>query len=120
VNRYCFTLRVRPDLLDEYRRRHAAVWPDMLLALRDSGWTNYSLFLTEDGLLIGYVEAEDLAEAQAAMHRTEVNNRWQQSMAPFFEGIGGGHADDNFRLVPEVFHLEDQLARAAGAPQTEH
>jgi len=111
VNRYCFTLRVRADRLDDYRQRHAAVWPDMLRALRDSGWTNYSLFLTDEGLLIGYVEADDLAAAQDAMSRTEVNARWQTDMAPFFEGIGGAHADDAFVLVPQVFNLEDQLGQ---------
>ena len=51
VERVCFTLRVRPDRLDEYRRRHRAVWPEMLEALRSTGWRNYSLFLAEDGLL---------------------------------------------------------------------
>ena len=36
----------------------------MLDALRRTGWRNYSLFLREDGLLIGYLECEDLAAAQ--------------------------------------------------------
>src|SRR4029453_2156820 len=58
--RYCFLLRVRPERMDEYRRRHAAVWPEMLRALADTGWRNYSLFLHDDGLLVGYVEAHDL------------------------------------------------------------
>ena len=42
--RICFMLQVKPDLLDEYRRRHAAVWPDMIAALQRTGWHNYSLF----------------------------------------------------------------------------
>jgi L-rhamnose mutarotase len=45
VRRICFTLQVRPERLEEYRRRHAAVWPEMLTALRDTGWHDYSLFL---------------------------------------------------------------------------
>ena len=46
--------------------RHAAVWPDMLRALHETGWHNYSLFLRDDGLLIGYFETPDLdAAAQA-------------------------------------------------------
>jgi L-rhamnose mutarotase len=53
ARRYCFLLRVRPDRMAEYRRRHAAVWPDMLQALADTGWRNYSLFLADDGLLVG-------------------------------------------------------------------
>jgi L-rhamnose mutarotase len=110
VPRYCFLLQVRPELLDEYRRRHAEVWPDMLRALADSGWRNYSIFARDDGLLVGYVEADDLAAAQAAMERTEVNARWQAEMAPFFVGLGGRRPDEGFQLLPEIFHLEDQLA----------
>ena len=61
--RVCFQLQVRPDRIDEYRARHAAVWPDMLEALADTGWRNYSLFLRADGLLIGYFETPSIVEA---------------------------------------------------------
>lgn len=52
----CFLLKVRADRLDEYRERHAAVWPEMLEALSATGWHNYSLFLRQDGLLVGHLE----------------------------------------------------------------
>jgi L-rhamnose mutarotase len=110
TQRVCFTLRVRRDRLAEYRERHAAVWPDMLRALSESGWGNYSLFLSDDGLLVGYLETEDFDAAQAAMAEREVNTRWQTEMAPFFEG--GAHADESFNVLTEVFNLEDQLAAA--------
>lgn len=112
MNRSCFQLQVDPTRLDEYRRRHAAVWPDMLEALAASGWRNYSLFLRDDGMLIGYVETEGtLAEAQEAMARTEVNARWQAEMAPLFTGLEGA-PDTGFLALAEVFHLEDQLIAA--------
>ncbi|MFI6079029.1 L-rhamnose mutarotase [Actinoplanes sp. NPDC051343] len=101
--RYCFHLQVRPDRLEEYVARHQAVWPEMQDALRAAGWRNYSLFLRPDGLLIGYVEADDLAASQAAMETTEVNTRWQASMTEFFEGAT---PTDGFPLLTEVFHLE--------------
>lgn len=113
--RYCFTLQVRPDRIAEYRDRHAAVWPEMLEALRDSGWTNYSLHLRTDGLLVGYVEAADLDAAQAAMARTDVNARWQAEMAPYFADLDTA-PDEGFTLLDEVFHLEDQLAVHADRP----
>jgi L-rhamnose mutarotase len=106
--RYCFQLQVRPDRLDEYKERHRSVWPDMLAALRDTGWRNYSLFLRDDGLLIGYVEADDLHAAQEGMAATEVNARWQAEMAPLFVDLEG-RPDEGFLLLEEVFHLEDQL-----------
>jgi L-rhamnose mutarotase len=109
--RYCFLLQVRPELLAEYRERHAAVWPDMLRALRETGWRNYSLFARPDGLLVGYVEADDLDAAQGAMAMTDVNTRWQAQMSRFFTGLGGRPPDEGFVLLEEVFNLEDQLAR---------
>jgi L-rhamnose mutarotase len=107
VNRYCFCLQVQPDKLDEYAERHRDVWPEMQAALRDSGWHNYSLFLRPDGLLIGYVEAEDLDAAQQAMAATEVNTRWQAEMTGFFAGIDGRPPDESFQLLPEIFHLKE-------------
>ena len=104
--RYCFLLQVRPDLLAEYRARHAQVWPEMLDALRDSGWRNYSLFVRDDGLLVGYVEADDLVTAQTAMSATDVNRRWQAEMARFFVGLDGRGPDEGFLLLDEIFHLE--------------
>ena len=116
MTRYCFTLHVRPDLLAEYQERHAAVWPDMLRALRDAGWRNYSIFARPDGLLIGYVEADDLAAAQRAMAVTEVNTRWQADMSRYFTGLDGRPPDEGFLLLDEIFNLDDQLAREDGTP----
>ncbi len=109
--RYCFELHVKPERMDEYKRRHAAVWPEMLRALRDTGWHNYSLFMRPDGLLIGYVESDDLTAAQAAMALTDVNARWQAEMGEFFVDLDVA-PDEGFVLLEEVFNLEDQLAAA--------
>ena len=106
MERVCFLLKVRPDRLEEYKRRHAAVWPDMLQALRETGWHRYSLFLREDGLLVGYFETPDLQAAQEGMAAREVNARWQRDMAPFFENLGDKRPDEGFMRLEEVFHLE--------------
>jgi L-rhamnose mutarotase len=107
--RYCFTLQVRPELLDEYVERHRAVWPDMLQALHDTGWRNYSIFARPDGLVVGYVEADDLAAAQQAMAGTGVNARWQAEMSKYFVGLDGRGPDESFVVLDEIFNLDDQL-----------
>lgn len=118
MHRYCFLLRVRPDLLPEYRERHAQVWPEMLEALAASGWHNYSIFAGPDGLLVGHVEALDLVAAQEAMAATAVNARWQGEMSRFFVGLGGRGPDEGMLLLDEVFNLEHQLEAArARAPE---
>jgi len=100
VERVCFQLHVRPERIAEYRERHRAVWPEMLDALSKAGWSNYSLFLRPDGLLIGYLETEDFEAATAAMDATDVNARWQADMAPFFS------EELSFERLEEVFHLD--------------
>lgn len=104
--RICFLLKVRQEKLEEYKARHVHVWPEMLEALRETGWRNYSLFLRPDGLLVGYVEVDDFAECCAAMKEHPVNERWQAEMTPFFEPFGEGAADDNMIPLDEVFHLD--------------
>lgn len=106
--RYCLLGQVDPARVAEYRRAHEAVWPELLEELRNSGWRNYSLFLREDGTLIGYAEADDLAEAQARIAQTEVNIRWQAAMAELFGTAGP--PDEAWEIIPEVFNLEEQLA----------
>ena len=103
--RVCFQLQVKPGRVAEYKERHAHVWPDMLAALAETGWHNYSLFVREDGLLIGYFETPSLEGALAGMARTEVNARWQAEMGDFFEELDGLAPDEGFLVLEEVFHL---------------
>ena len=105
MERVCFLLRVRADRLDDYRARHREVWPDMLAALSQAGWRNYSLFLREDGLLVGYLECEDFEAALRGMEEHEVNARWQADVAPFFELPGEERPDTSLQRLEEVFHL---------------
>ena len=111
VQRVCFQLQVRPERIEQYRQSHAAVWPEMLVALQTSGWRNYSLFLRPDGLLIGYFEADDVDAAMAAMSAQEVNTRWQSTMS----GLLVGDAGSPLVRLPQVFHLGDQLSAAEAA-----
>ena len=104
--RVCFILRVRRDRLDEYRARHAAVWSEMTDALRTAGWRNYSIFLREDGTVVGYLECDSFAASLEAMQRTDVNARWQAEMSPFFALDDGAAPDAAMVPLTEIFHLD--------------
>lgn len=103
--RYCFVLRIDPARVQEYEARHRDVWPEMRQALETAGWTNYSLFVDEDGLLVGYVECDDFERARAAMQASEVNARWQAEMSGFLVGSEGLAPDMAMAPLREVFHL---------------
>jgi L-rhamnose mutarotase len=105
LRRICFVLQVKPERLEEYKSRHRTVWPEMLAALRETGWNNYSLFLRRDGLLVGYLETEDFEQARAGMAAREVNDRWQRDMAGFFVQPEGLLPDRAMDPLEEIFHL---------------
>jgi L-rhamnose mutarotase len=106
MQRIGFLLKVKEEKIAEYKKHHEAVWPEMLEALRRTGWRNYSLFMREDGLLFGYFETpESFAKALEGMSKEQINTKWQDFMAPYFEGVGL-HADKMMVELEEVFHLD--------------
>jgi len=109
VQKVCFQLQVHPHRLSEYVERHAAVWPEMLEAIAASGRHNYSLFLREDGLLIGYYETEDDAASQKSLENNPATAPWEAEMAEFFVSVDG-RPDQSAPRLTEIFNLEHQLA----------
>lgn len=107
MKRIGFLLKVKQDMIEDYKKHHEAVWPEMLDALRRTGWHNYSLFLREDGLLFGYFEAEvDLQTSQVKMAQEAINLKWQEFMGPYFEALGGARPDETMIELEEVFHTD--------------
>jgi L-rhamnose mutarotase len=74
-------------------------------ALRKAGWRNYSLFLRDDGMLVGYVETEDFGRALRLMAEAPINAVWQASMKDFFVDPAGRAADEQMRPLEQVFYL---------------
>jgi L-rhamnose mutarotase len=111
MQRICFQLQVRPDHIDAYIERHAAVWPEMLQAIKDAGRRNYSIYLRDDGLLIGYYETDDDAESARRLAADPRTAAWEADAAGFFVSLESSRPDQGAPQLREVFHLEDQLAR---------
>ncbi|MEW1974914.1 MULTISPECIES: L-rhamnose mutarotase [Microbacterium] len=118
ATRVCFQLQVRPELLDEYLRRHSPVRPEMLAEIAAAGRRNYSLFLGEGGTLIGYYETDDDASARAYLAQSEVATRWEAEMARFFVDLDG-RPDQAASPLTEVFNLAEQLSASASDTSAE-
>lgn len=107
MKRVGFLLKVKQDKMAEYKKHHEAVWPEMQGALRRTGWHNYTLFIRDDGMIFGYFEApESLHAAQLAMEKEPINQKWQEFMAPYFEGLGGSRPDETMFELEEYFHID--------------
>ena len=104
MERIGFVMRLLPGQEAEYRRRHAAVWPEMLDALRGAGAHDYSIFL-HGADLFGYLEVDDLAAFRATLAASVVNALWQAEMAGLIDPLTDPETGFHRRL-DEVFHLD--------------
>ena len=99
-----FTLVVHPDRIAEYDDRHAHPWPEMMRALDDSGFHNYTGFRRGSHVVYYGEFYPDMASVVGAIGATDVNRRWNVS----FEGIITTITDATGNLVTgrEVFHVD--------------
>lgn len=103
MERLCFSFEIRPGTEDEYKKRHDEIWPELVEVIKDSGFSNYSLF-RRGTTITAYAEvAPDVATAFAKLGQSEANARW----AKWFEDIIVALVDDNGNLfrADEVWHL---------------
>ena len=80
MERYAWRARVRPGMLDEYIRRHNAIWPEMTEMLNEAGVHNYTIWNVGDELF-GYYECEKGVEYAAKVQaESNVVKKWDEYM----------------------------------------
>ena len=83
--RKAFKMKLYPDKMEEYTKRHNPIWPDLQTTLKEHGVHNYSIFLDIDtNSLFGYVEVES-EEKWDAIAKTTVCKKWWSYMADIME-----------------------------------
>nr|WP_277348828.1 L-rhamnose mutarotase [Microbacterium sp. CFH 90308] len=102
-------LRVDPDRIGDYLEGHETVWPAMLEALRDSGYRNYSIFVDESGLIVGYLETDDFEATLAAMSATEVNAAWGRHIGDMFLPVDDARPVGRVVPLRQAFDLDSAL-----------
>lgn len=85
MQRVGFLIKVKPDKVEEYKRLHKNVWPDLLAELKAAGIRNYSLWLRPDGMEFGYLECDDWQAACDYLTKSKVHERWQQFMQHYLD-----------------------------------
>jgi L-rhamnose mutarotase len=104
MERVAFTMRLLPGQEAEYRRRHAAVWPEMLDALRAAGARDYSIFIRGVDLF-ACLDVDDFAAFRESMAASPINDRWQAEMAGLIDPLTDPATGFHQRLE-EIFHLD--------------
>jgi L-rhamnose mutarotase len=105
--RHAAVIRLRPEMEQEYRRLHRAVWPGVLGRLHRSNIRNYSIFL-RDGLLFSYLEyvGDDYAADMQAMRDDPETQRWWTFTDPCQQPLDSAEEGEWWSPAEEVFHLD--------------
>ena len=103
MKRAGYIARVKKEGIDEYKRYHADVWPEMRAALKRAGFQKFTIFMRPNGVTFAYCEVEEsLAQTFENVGKEEVNARWGEVMAPLLGDIEG----QPLMEIEEVFNLE--------------
>ncbi len=107
MQRVGLLLKVKPDKLEEYKRIHANVWPELLAELRAAGMRNYSLWMAPGGLEFGYLECDDWQATCDYLARSAVHDRWQTFMQNYLDSpTDAGQGGQPVQLLEMSFLME--------------
>lgn len=103
MEKIAFRMTLHEGQLDEYRRRHDEIWPDLVAALKDAGIEDYSIHYDPETRALFGVLWRRADHGMDALPGTEIMQRWWAHMADIMET----HPDNRPRAVDleTVFHL---------------
>ena len=107
MQRYGSVIGVKSEAIAEYKKHHAAVWPEVLEMIRKCNIRNYSIFLKDD-LLFGYLEyhGTDFQADMAKMAADPKTQEWWKIMGPMQRPLESRAEGEWWASMEEVFHLD--------------
>jgi L-rhamnose mutarotase len=112
MKRYGSVIGLQPDKLEEYKKLHAAVWPDVLKMIKACHIRNYSIYLRKlpggRYYLFSYFEytGSDFAADMAKMAADPVTQRWWVMCKPCQQPLADRAPDEWWAAMEEVFHQD--------------
>ena len=107
--RYGSIIGIKPEHIAEYKRLHAAVWPDVLKQIKASNISNYSIYLREpENLMFAYFEytGTDYAADMARMAADPKTKEWWAVCMPLQDPLKTNAPGEWWGSMEEVFHLD--------------
>ena len=113
MQRFGQIIKLKPEKYEEYKRLHAAVWPEVLTAIHNANLRNYSIY-HKNGFLFAYYEyiGDDFAADMAKIAADPKSHEWWSYTDPCQEPVEGNSkssTEGNWWLpMEELFNLEEQ------------
>lgn len=104
MERFAFTMKLKPGMKEEYRKRHNEIWPELVQLLRDAGVSDYSIFLDEDTNTLFAVQKVSGDSGSQDLGKEPIVRKWWDYMADLMET----NPDNSpvTKPIEEVFHMD--------------
>lgn len=104
MKRHAFTMKLKPGVVAEYKKRHDEIWPELSAAIRTAGISDYSIFLDEATLTLFAVQKQTDNNTATDLPNHPLVKKWWAYMAPLMEV----NPDNSPKCgdLKEVFHLD--------------
>ncbi|MDU9005618.1 L-rhamnose mutarotase [Sedimentitalea todarodis] len=109
MQRMGMVIGIKPDMIETYKRLHAAAWPDVLAQIAQSNIRNYTIFLREpENLLFGYWEyhGTDFEGDMARMGNDPRTREWWRHTDPCQSPLASRADGEQWAMMQEVFHTD--------------
>lgn len=104
MKRHAFTMKLKPGVVAEYKKRHNEIWPELSRAISEAGISDYSIFLDEETLTLFAVQKQTDNNTAAELPNHPIVKKWWDYMAPLMEV----NPDNSPKCgdLKEVFYLD--------------
>ena len=80
--RNAFTMKLKPGVVEEYKKRHDEIWPELSKEISAAGVSDYAIFLDEATLTLFAVQKLTENNTASKLPQTEIVKKWWAYMAP--------------------------------------
>lgn len=104
MERMAFKMHLNEGQKEEYKKRHAEIWPELKLLLKESGISEYSIFLDEETNTLFAFQKVSGESGSQNLGKTEIVQKWWKYMAEIMKTN-----PDNSPVsveLEEVFYME--------------
>ncbi|MFC1675626.1 L-rhamnose mutarotase [Planctomycetota bacterium] len=107
MKRFGQVIGIKPEKLEEYKKLHAEVWPDVLKLIKNCNMRNYTIF-QKDNFLFAYFEyvGNDFEADMAKMDADETTKKWWAKCSPCQVPLETKKENEWWANMQEVFHCD--------------
>ena len=115
--RFCKVLQLEsdPELIEEYKLRHSAVWPEIIEGLKKVGVLDMEIYLHGNMLfmIMDTVPEFDDTEAMGRLAGLPRQAEWESEMSTYQKTSPEASASEKWQLIERVFDLNQYETREA-------